>query len=50
MDLEALRRLAQSIHRFVGDEFTAGRGQSESIQPTLLDSRPMGGAYLLDEV
>lgn len=50
MDLEALRRLAQSIHRFVGDEFTSGRGQSEAIQTTLLDSRPMGGAYLLDEL
>lgn len=50
IDLEALRRLAQSIHRFVGDEFTAGRGQSEGIQTTLLDSRPMGGAYLLDEL
>ncbi|WP_029422052.1 IS1634 family transposase [Alicyclobacillus macrosporangiidus] len=50
LDLDALRRLAQSIHRFVGDEFAAGRGQSESVQTTLLDSRPMGGAYLLDQL
>ncbi|WP_419670111.1 hypothetical protein [Alicyclobacillus macrosporangiidus] len=43
VDLEVLRRLAQSIHRFVGDEFAADRGNSETIQTTLLDSRPMGG-------
>ncbi|WP_444541744.1 hypothetical protein [Alicyclobacillus sendaiensis] len=31
---------------FVGNEFTLGRGQSDAIQITLLDSLPMGGAYL----
>ena len=40
MDLEALRRLDQSIHRFVGDEFASGRGSRKASKQHCWISAP----------
>jgi len=46
LDMDALKRLARSIQRFLGQEPTLFDGQTPELK--FLSSRPMGGAWLLD--
>ena len=46
LDMDALKRLARSIQRFLGEEPILIDGKTPELK--LLSSRPMGGAWLLD--
>ncbi|ODA38709.1 IS1634 family transposase [Desulfosporosinus sp. BG] len=46
LDMDALKRLARSIQRFLGQEPTLFDAQTPELK--FLSSRPMGGAWLLD--
>ena len=46
LDMDALKRLARSIQRFLGEEPTLFDGKTPELK--FLSSRPMGGAWLLD--
>lgn len=52
VDKEALRRLARSIARFLGPEDELGLGPELDGRHGIrfISSRPMGGAYLLDQL
>lgn len=46
LDMDALKRLARSIQRFLGEEPTLLDGKTPELK--FLSSRPMGGAWLID--
>ncbi len=50
LDMEGLKRLAASIHRFVGESQAPSPSSPSSASVTLLSSRSLGGVWLLDQL
>lgn len=48
LDIEGLKRLAASIHRFIGEPLPSGTEQTRSASVTMLKSKALGGTWLLD--
>ena len=50
LDIEGLKRLAASIHRFIGEPQAPSPSSAQSASVTLLSSRSLGGVWLLDQL
>lgn len=50
LDTDGLKRLAASIHRFIGEPLPSGSPAQRSATVTLLKSKALGGAWLLDQL
>ncbi|KKC45811.1 transposase [Paenibacillus sp. D9] len=50
LDTVGLKRLAASIHRFIGEPLPSGSPPPRSATVTLLKSKALGGAWLLDQL
>ncbi|MCR4442434.1 MAG: transposase, partial [Peptococcaceae bacterium] len=50
LDLEVLRRLAASIHRFLGEGFSGASSEGSAPNLTLNSSRSLGGTWFLDQL
>jgi len=48
LDMEGLKRLAASIHRFIGEPQAPSPSSAQPASVTLLSSRSLGGVWLLD--
>ncbi|WP_035101069.1 IS1634 family transposase [Aneurinibacillus terranovensis] len=50
LDTEGLKRLAASIHRFIGEPLSSGSPEPRSASVTMLKSKALGGTWLLDQL
>lgn len=50
LDIAGLKRLAASIHRFIGEPLPSGSDQARAASVTMLKSKSLGGTWLLDQL